>query len=151
VLLLCDGLPIRGHQEDHDFPGFVPDLCVCSFCRCLPLCHSSRRLRNLSCPIASFYRDLKPLRWVSRWQSAQSVIRFLSVSSPSRLREQNVVDLEVIGNPAVLASPSITFQHFDAKFVIRICAEPKSRSSRLEIIHRTLSICSTTLVSVRDD
>ena len=27
-----------------------------------------------------------------------------------------VVDLEVIGSPAVLASPSITFQHFDAKF-----------------------------------
>jgi hypothetical protein len=33
-------------------------------------------------------RDLRQLRWVSLWQSAQSVIRFSSVSSPSRLREQ---------------------------------------------------------------
>jgi hypothetical protein len=26
--LLYDGLPICGHQEDHDFPGFAPDPCV---------------------------------------------------------------------------------------------------------------------------
>ena len=30
--LLDCGLPISGHQEDHDFSGFVPDLFVCSFC-----------------------------------------------------------------------------------------------------------------------
>jgi hypothetical protein len=58
----------------------------------------------------------------------------------------NMVDLETIGTAAVLASPSITFQHFNAKFAIRICVEPKSRSSRLEIIHRTLSICFTNSV-----
>jgi hypothetical protein len=75
---------------------------------------------------------------------------FVSVVTQSTSRA-NVVDLGGIGNPAVLASPSITFQHFDAKFAIRICVGPKSRSSRPEIIHRTLSICSTTLVSVRDD
>jgi hypothetical protein len=39
------------------------------------------------------------------WQLAQSVIRFSSVSSPSRLREQ-VVDLKTIGTAAVLASAS---------------------------------------------
>ena len=67
---------------------------------------------------------------------------FVSVVTQSASRA-NVVDLEVIGSTAVLASPAITFQHFDAKFAIRICVEPKSRSSRQEIIHRTLSICST--------
>ena len=55
----------------------------------------------------------------------------------------NVVELEVIGSTAALASPAITFQNFDAKFAVRICVQPKSRSPRLEIIHRTLSICST--------
>ena len=47
----------------------------------------------------------------------------------------NVVDLETIGTPAALASPAVTFQHLGAEFAIRIWAEPKSRSSRLEIIH----------------
>ena len=47
----------------------------------------------------------------------------------------NVVDLEMIGTAAVLASPAVTLQHFDAEFAIRIWVEPKSRSSRLEIIH----------------
>jgi hypothetical protein len=56
---------------------------------------------------------------------------------------ENVMDLKVIGGPTVLTSPSIALQHFDAKFAIRICVEPKSRSSRLEIIHRSLSICCT--------
>ena len=46
-----------------------------------------------------------------------------------------VVDLEVIGSPAILASPPITFQHFDPKFAIRICVEPKSRSPWSEITH----------------
>jgi hypothetical protein len=55
----------------------------------------------------------------------------------------NVVHLKTIGTPAVLASPSITLQHFGKEFAIRILVEPNSRSSRLEIIHRTLSICST--------
>ena len=34
----------------------------------------------LRCPTASFYRDLGQLRWVTPWQSAQSVIRFSSTS-----------------------------------------------------------------------
>ena len=72
---------------------------------------------------------------------AESDEVFVSVVTQSASRA-NVVDLEVIGSPAVLASPSIAFQHLDAKFAIRICVEPKSRSSQLEIIHRTLSICS---------
>jgi purine nucleosidase len=38
-------------------------------------------------PIANIHRDLRHLRWMSLWQSAQRVIRFSSVSSPSRLRE----------------------------------------------------------------
>ncbi len=59
---------------------------------------------------------------------------FVSVVTQSASRA-NVVNLEMIGSPAVLASPSIAFQHFDAKFAIRICAEPKSWSSRPEINH----------------
>jgi hypothetical protein len=47
----------------------------------------------------------------------------------------DVVDLETIGTAAVLASPAITLQHFAVEFAIRICVEPKSRSSRLEIAH----------------
>jgi hypothetical protein len=47
----------------------------------------------------------------------------------------NVVNLETIGTAAVLASPSITFQHFGAEFAIRIWVEPKSRSPWLEISH----------------
>jgi hypothetical protein len=47
----------------------------------------------------------------------------------------HVVNLETIGTAAVLASPAVTLQHFDAKFAIRICVEPKSRSFRLGIIH----------------
>ena len=59
---------------------------------------------------------------------------FVHVVTQSASRA-NVVHLELIGSPAVLASPSIAFQHFDAKFAIRICVEPKSRSSRSEITH----------------
>ena len=55
----------------------------------------------------------------------------------------NVVDLKTIGTPAVLASPAVTFQHFDAEFAIRIRIQPKPRSSRLEITHWTLPICCT--------
>jgi len=47
----------------------------------------------------------------------------------------HVVDLETIGTPAVLTSPTVTLQHFGAEFAIRIWVEPKSRSSRLEAIH----------------
>ena len=46
-----------------------------------------------------------------------------------------VVDLETIGSPAILASPAVTLQHFGAEFAIRTWVEPKSRSSWLEIIH----------------
>ena len=59
---------------------------------------------------------------------------FVHVVTQSALRV-DVVDLETIGTAAVLASPSITFQHFGAEFAIRICVEPKSRSSRLETTH----------------
>jgi hypothetical protein len=59
---------------------------------------------------------------------------FVHVVTQSASRA-NVVDLEVIGSSAVLASPSITFQHVDAKFAIRIRVQPKSRSLRLEIAH----------------
>ena len=47
----------------------------------------------------------------------------------------NVVDLESIGTTAILASPTVTFQHVGAEFAIRIWIQPKSRSSRLEISH----------------
>jgi len=40
----------------------------------------------------------------------------------------NVVDLKMIGATAVLASPAVTLQHFDAKFAIRIWVQPKPRS-----------------------
>jgi hypothetical protein len=46
-----------------------------------------------------------------------------------------VMDLKTIGTAAVLASPAITLQHLGTEFAIRICVEPKSRSSRLEITH----------------
>jgi hypothetical protein len=47
----------------------------------------------------------------------------------------NVVDLETIRTATVLASPSITLQHFDTEFAIRIWVQPKSWSSRFEITH----------------
>jgi hypothetical protein len=47
----------------------------------------------------------------------------------------HVVDLKTIGTAAVLASPAVTLQHFDAEFAIGIFVEPKPRSSRLEITH----------------
>ena len=59
---------------------------------------------------------------------------FVHVVTQSALRV-DVVDLETIGTAAVLASPSITFQHFDAKFAIGICVEPESRSPWSEITH----------------
>ena len=59
---------------------------------------------------------------------------FVSVVTQSASRA-NVVDLEAIGTTAVLASPSVTFQHFDAEFAIRICVESKSRSPWSEITH----------------
>ena len=46
-----------------------------------------------------------------------------------------VVDLEVIGSPAILASPPVTLQHFDTEFAIRIWVQPNSRSRWLEIAH----------------
>jgi hypothetical protein len=36
----------------------------------------------------------------------------------------NVVKLETIGGPAILASPAVARQHFGAKFAIRIWVEP---------------------------
>jgi hypothetical protein len=47
----------------------------------------------------------------------------------------NVVNLKTIGTAAVLASPSVTLEHFGAEFAIRIWIQPKSRSSRLGISH----------------
>ncbi|MGA9998522.1 MAG: hypothetical protein WBQ04_00220 [Candidatus Acidiferrales bacterium] len=47
----------------------------------------------------------------------------------------NVVDLKTIGTAAVLASPAVAFQYFGTESAIRIWVEPKSRSSRLVIVH----------------
>jgi hypothetical protein len=55
----------------------------------------------------------------------------------------NVVDLEMIGTAAVLASPAVTLQHFGAESAIRIWVQPKSRSPWLEIIHWIFPICCT--------
>jgi hypothetical protein len=40
----------------------------------------------------------------------------------------NVMNLETIGTAAVLASPSVTLQHFSAEFAIRIWVQLKLRS-----------------------
>ncbi|MFY9732847.1 MAG: hypothetical protein WB723_12440 [Candidatus Acidiferrales bacterium] len=47
----------------------------------------------------------------------------------------DVVNLETIGSPAVLASPAVTLQHFAAEFAIRIRVQPKPRSSWPKISH----------------
>ena len=47
----------------------------------------------------------------------------------------NVVDLKTIGTAAVLASPAVALQHFDAEFAIGIWVQPKSRSPWLERAH----------------
>ena len=47
----------------------------------------------------------------------------------------NVVDLEMLRTAAILASPAIAPEHFGAELTVRICVEPKSPSSRLEIVH----------------
>jgi len=67
---------------------------------------------------------------------------FVHVVTQSASRAQ-VVNLEVLGTPAVLASPAVTHQYFGAELAIRIWVEPKPRSSWLKIIHRTFPICST--------
>ena len=54
-----------------------------------------------------------------------------------------VVDLEMIGSPAKLASPAVTLQYFGSEFAIRILVEPKSRSSWSEVVHWTFAICCT--------
>ena len=59
---------------------------------------------------------------------------FVSIVTQSASRA-NVVNLKTIGTAAVLASPAVTLEHFGAEFAIRIWAEPKSRSSRLELTH----------------
>jgi hypothetical protein len=59
---------------------------------------------------------------------------FVSVVTQSAPRA-NVVDLEVIGTTAILASPPVTLQHFDTEFAIRIWVQPNSRSRWLEIAH----------------
>jgi hypothetical protein len=59
---------------------------------------------------------------------------FVHVVTQSASRAQ-VVNLEVLGTAAVLASPAVTLQHFGAEFAVGICVEPKSRSPRLEITH----------------
>jgi hypothetical protein len=53
----------------------------------------------------------------------------------------NVVHLETIGGPAVLASPAVALQHFGTEFAIRLWVQSKSRLSRLEITHCTFPIC----------
>jgi hypothetical protein len=53
----------------------------------------------------------------------------------------HVVNLETIGTAAVLASPAVTLQHFDAESAISIWVEPKSCSPGLEVTHWTFPIC----------
>jgi len=59
---------------------------------------------------------------------------FVSVVTQSASRA-NVVDLEVIRSPTVLASPAVTLQHFGAEFAIRIWVEPQPWSLQLAIAH----------------
>ena len=47
----------------------------------------------------------------------------------------NVVNLKTIGTATVLASPAVTFQHFDAEFAIRIWVELSPRSPWSKINH----------------
>jgi hypothetical protein len=47
----------------------------------------------------------------------------------------HVMSLKTIGGPAVLASPAVTFQHFDTEFAIGIWVQPKPWSLQLEITH----------------
>jgi hypothetical protein len=85
-----------------------------------------RRCRHLCCPTTAM--------GITVAISTERDQVFVCVVTQSTSRA-NVVDLETIGTAAILASPSITFQHFDAKFAIRICVEPKSRSPWSEITH----------------
>jgi len=61
------------------------------------------------------------------------------VTQPASRAE--VVNLETSGTAAVLASPTVTLQHFGAELAIRIGIESKSRSSWSETIHWTFPIC----------
>ena len=70
---------------------------------------------------------------------------FVSVVTQSASRA-NVVDLEVIGSTAILASPAVALQHLGAESAIRIWIQPKSWSPRLEITHCSFSICFTNSV-----
>jgi hypothetical protein len=46
-----------------------------------------------------------------------------------------VMDLKTIGTAAVLASPTVTLEHFGEEFAIRIWVQPKSRSPWPELTH----------------
>jgi hypothetical protein len=59
---------------------------------------------------------------------------FICVITQSASRA-NVVHLKIIGTSARLASPTITLQHFDSEFAIRIRAQPKPRSPQSKISH----------------
>jgi hypothetical protein len=61
----------------------------------------------------------------------------------------NVVNLETIGTAAVLASPAVALQHFDAEFAISIWVQPQSRSSWSETIHWTFPICCANSIFCR--
>jgi hypothetical protein len=52
---------------------------------------------------------------------------FVSVVT-EQASQANVMNLETIGTAAVLASPSVTLQHFGAEFAIRIWVQLKLRS-----------------------
>jgi hypothetical protein len=47
----------------------------------------------------------------------------------------NVMDLEMIGGPAVLAPPAVALQHFGVELSIRIWFQSKSWSLRSEVTH----------------
>jgi hypothetical protein len=67
---------------------------------------------------------------------------FVSIITQSASRA-NVVDLKTIRTATVLASPTVTRQHFDTEFAIRIWVEPQPWSLQLAIPHCTLPICWT--------
>jgi hypothetical protein len=53
----------------------------------------------------------------------------------------NVMDLETIGTTAVLASPSIPFEHFGAEPAVGILVEAKPRPSLPNRFHAVFSTC----------
>jgi hypothetical protein len=114
MTLIGGSAVLRGQTRDDNWKrcgGNDPDQAIGACSAIIPLIHRSPRLAMDVTVAISAERDQI----------------FVSVVTEQASRA-NVMNLETIGTAAVLASPSVTLQHFGAEFAIRIWVQLKLRS-----------------------